>query len=108
MRPFANLTSDEYFSDGLAEEITNAVAYSDRLKVIARTSGFATPVGLDKAFQCFERATAIDPGGGLGLCGSAHGDLGRSHFNLYTLGQAHVTAGDREAAQAAGSDAKLL
>jgi TolB-like protein len=42
--PFANLSGDkeqEYFSDGLAEEIINALAKIPRLKVIARTSAFA-------------------------------------------------------------------
>jgi serine/threonine-protein kinase len=42
--PFANLSADrdnEYFSDGLAEEIINALAQVSGLKVIARTSAFA-------------------------------------------------------------------
>ena len=42
--PFANLSADpenEYFADGLAEEIINALAQVDELKVIARTSAFA-------------------------------------------------------------------
>jgi TolB-like protein len=42
--PFANLTGDpqdEYFGDGLAEEITNVLAQIPSLKVIARTSAFA-------------------------------------------------------------------
>jgi TolB-like protein len=42
--PFANLSAnpeDEYFSDGLAEEITCALAQIDGLRVIARTSAFA-------------------------------------------------------------------
>lgn len=42
--PFANLSGDkeqEYFNDGLAEEIINALAKIPRLKVIARTSAFA-------------------------------------------------------------------
>ncbi len=42
--PFANLSADkenEYFSDGLAEEIMNALAKVSELKVIARTSAFA-------------------------------------------------------------------
>jgi TolB-like protein/predicted Ser/Thr protein kinase len=42
--PFANLSGDreqEYFSDGLTEEILNAAAKIPGLKVIARTSAFA-------------------------------------------------------------------
>ena len=42
--PFANLSADkenEYFSDGLAEEIINELAHVRGLKVIARTSAFA-------------------------------------------------------------------
>jgi len=42
--PFANMSrdaDDEYFSDGLAEEIINALAQLPGLKVIARTSSFA-------------------------------------------------------------------
>jgi serine/threonine-protein kinase len=42
--PFANMSrdpDDEYFSDGLAEEIINALVKVRGLKVIARTSAFA-------------------------------------------------------------------
>jgi eukaryotic-like serine/threonine-protein kinase len=42
--PFANISrdpDDEYFSDGLAEEISNQLAQIPGLKVIARTSAFA-------------------------------------------------------------------
>ncbi len=42
--PFANMSrdaDDEYFGDGLAEEIINALAQVPELKVIARTSAFA-------------------------------------------------------------------
>jgi TolB-like protein/Tfp pilus assembly protein PilF len=42
--PFANMSGDkeqEYFSDGLAEEIINALAQIPALKVIARTSAFS-------------------------------------------------------------------
>lgn len=42
--PFANLSAEkdqEYFSDGLAEEIINLLAQIPGLKVIARTSAFA-------------------------------------------------------------------
>jgi serine/threonine-protein kinase len=42
--PFANMSrdaDDEYFADGLAEEIINAITRVSGLKVIARTSAFA-------------------------------------------------------------------
>ena len=42
--PFLNMSSDkenEYFSDGLAEEIINALTKIDNLRVTARTSAFA-------------------------------------------------------------------
>ena len=42
--PFANLSADkenEYFADGLAEEILNSLARISELKVVARTSSFA-------------------------------------------------------------------
>ncbi len=42
--PFANMSGDqeqEYFSDGLSEEIINVLAHLPGLKVIARTSAFA-------------------------------------------------------------------
>jgi serine/threonine-protein kinase len=42
--PFVNLSSDkenEYFSDGVSEEIINALANVEGLRVVARTSAFA-------------------------------------------------------------------
>jgi serine/threonine-protein kinase len=42
--PFANLSADpeqEYFCDGMAEEILNALAHVRGLRVVARTSSFA-------------------------------------------------------------------
>lgn len=42
--PFVNMSSDpenEYFSDGISEEIINALTKVNGLKVIARTSSFA-------------------------------------------------------------------
>ncbi len=42
--PFANLSGDadqEYFCDGTAEEIINALAHVEGLRVVARTSSFA-------------------------------------------------------------------
>src|SRR5580765_6979397 len=42
--PFVNMSADpenEYFSDGLAEEIINALTHVPGLKVIARSSAFA-------------------------------------------------------------------
>src|SRR2546428_4993245 len=42
--PFVNLTGDkenEYFSDGITEEIINALANIEGLRVVARTSAFS-------------------------------------------------------------------
>ena len=42
--PFANMSADpeqEYFCDGMADEIINALAQLDGLRVVARTSAFA-------------------------------------------------------------------
>ena len=42
--PFANMSrdpDDDYFSDGLAEELINLLAHVPNLKVVARTSSFA-------------------------------------------------------------------
>ena len=44
MLPFVNMTSDkeqEYFSDGLSEELLNQLAQIPQLRVIARTSSFS-------------------------------------------------------------------
>jgi TolB-like protein/DNA-binding winged helix-turn-helix (wHTH) protein len=41
--PFVNMTAnpeDEYFSDGLTEELTNSVAHLDGLRVVSRTTAF--------------------------------------------------------------------
>ena len=43
MLPFVNMSADadnEYFSDGLSEELLNLLAKVDGLKVAARTSSF--------------------------------------------------------------------
>jgi TolB-like protein len=42
--PFVNMSGDkdqEYFSDGLSEELVNALALIDELQVAARTSSFS-------------------------------------------------------------------
>jgi TolB-like protein/Tfp pilus assembly protein PilF len=42
--PFVNMSSEkdqDYFCDGMAEEIINALAHNENLKVISRTSAFA-------------------------------------------------------------------
>jgi adenylate cyclase len=59
--PFANLSADkdqEYFSDGLAEEIINLLAQVSGLKVIARTSAFAFR-GKDQDIREIARALGV-------------------------------------------------
>ena len=43
MPPFVNMTADkenEYFADGLSEEILNSLARIDGMRVVGRTSSF--------------------------------------------------------------------
>ena len=42
--PFVSVGGDEYFADGMTEELINALAKIDGLKVAARTSSFAAKV----------------------------------------------------------------
>jgi serine/threonine-protein kinase len=60
--PFANMSGDkeqEYFSDGLAEEIINALAQIAGLKVIARTSAFAFR-GQDTDIRTIARTLGVE------------------------------------------------
>jgi TolB-like protein len=61
--PFANLTTDkenEYFSDGLAEEIINALSMVPGLRVVARTSSFAFR-GLDQDVRRVGSCSVCEP-----------------------------------------------
>lgn len=60
--PFANLSADpeqEYFCDGMAEEIINALAQVTGLRVVARTSAFAFK---DQAADIREIGAKLDVG----------------------------------------------
>jgi serine/threonine-protein kinase len=60
--PFANMSrdaDDEYFSDGLAEEIINLLAHIQGLKVIARTSAFAFK-GKNQDIRTIAAALGVD------------------------------------------------
>ena len=62
--PFANMSADkenEYFSDGLAEEIINALAHIPGLKVIARTSAFAFKGRNEDVRRIVSRRGAVRP-----------------------------------------------
>ena len=64
--PFSNMSTDkenEYFSDGLAEEIINLLAQIPGLKVIARTSAFAfrgKEVDIRKVAEALGVATVLE------------------------------------------------
>lgn len=64
--PFANMSNDienEYFSDGITEEIINALTKIDNLKVIARTSSFAfksKQIDVRKVGKQLEVATLLE------------------------------------------------
>ena len=64
--PFVNMSGDkeqEYFSDGLAEEILNALTHVSGLKVIARTSAFAfkgKDVGIREIAQALNVALVLE------------------------------------------------
>lgn len=60
--PFAHLSSDpddEYFCDGLAEELTNALGKLDDVKVVGRTSAFAFR-GKDLGVSQIARILGVD------------------------------------------------
>lgn len=59
--PFTNMSADpeqEYFCDGMAEEIINALAHVNGLRVVARTSAFAAKGKREDARQIGERLGA--------------------------------------------------
>jgi len=64
--PFSNMSTDkedEYFSDGLAEEIINLLAQIPGLKVIARTSAFAfrgKEIDIRKVAEALGVATVLE------------------------------------------------
>jgi TolB-like protein/Tfp pilus assembly protein PilF len=79
--PFANLSADkeqEYFSEGLAEEILNALTKVPGLRVIARTSAFA--------FRNRENAVA-EIGEKLRVTSILHGSVRRSGSRIRVTAQ---------------------
>src|SRR5262249_43958854 len=64
--PFKNLSADadsEFFGDGLAEEILNALSQMDGLKVAARASSFSfkdQPAGVTEIAERLRVATVLD------------------------------------------------
>lgn len=60
--PFVNMSSDaeqEYFSDGLAEELLNQLAHVSNLRVIGRTSSFAFK-GKNEDLRTIGQALGVD------------------------------------------------
>ena len=85
--PFASLSpdkNDEYFGDGLAEEIINALAQIPGLRVIARTSAFAFK-GHNTDVRCI--------GDALGVTNILEGSIRRSGSRLRVTAQL-VSAAD--------------
>ena len=85
--PFANLSADkenEFFGDGLAEEIINALTRVHALRVIARTSAFAFKGKLDDVRQIGER---------LGVTNILEGSVRRSGNRIRVMVQL-ITAAD--------------
>ena len=65
--PFVDISADhenEYFCDGLAEELLNALAKIDGLKVTARSSAFSfkgkNVEGLNRSAEYFKQALELD------------------------------------------------
>ena len=88
--PFANLSADkdnEYFSDGLAEEILNALTQLPGLRVIARASSFA--------FRGRENAIA-EIGEKLQVSNVLHGSVRRSGNRIRVSAQIITVAGETQ------------
>ena len=79
--PFSDISLEkdqEYFCDGIAEEIINDLAHVRGLRVAARTSSFACQYfyrskrkSIECALEMFSRATIRDPGYALAFAGMA-------------------------------------
>ena len=85
--PFANLTADkesEYFGDGLAEEIINALTQVPALRVIARTSAFAFKGKLEDVRQVAET---------LGVANILEGSVRKAGNRIRVIAQL-ITAAD--------------
>jgi serine/threonine protein kinase/tetratricopeptide (TPR) repeat protein len=85
--PFANLSADkenEYFGDGLAEEIINSLTQVHALRVIARTSAFAFKGKLDDVRQIAET---------LGVANILEGSVRKSGNRIRVMVQL-ITAAD--------------
>ncbi len=85
--PFANLTADkesEYFGDGLAEEIINALTQVPALRVIARTSAFVFKGKLEDVRQVAET---------LGVANILEGSVRKAGNRIRVIAQL-ITAAD--------------
>jgi len=68
--PFINMSSDketDYFSDGITEELINALAHVDGLRVASRTAVFATKgkeLGIQQLGQQLNVGTLLEAASG--------------------------------------------
>jgi class 3 adenylate cyclase len=116
--PFKNLSSDpsqDYFSDGITEDVITALGRFSNLLVIAKSASFpfkdskAAPAEIgrlldnDKASELFQRAIDLDPN-----YAEAYAALGGSHYEAVVSGWSQFREDELERAKALAQKALAL